>query len=271
MRVLHISLVVIVFLLLATSAVVQAQSLRLYDDFNGSWLDPTKWATTPTCSTTAFLDTARPINVLDCSRTIAASNLRLMVRAYGRSDSDWDQQFGPSELYFANPNAVRTINTTFTIKKSKSVGCPTNDADAVGQVMIGGTFFNAGIGDPSDDVNAVLFVNDSGLYLPKGNRHAGAYVFSSNAWYGWIDLGNPKGPGPFTATIAWDQPNQRFQFILASPSEVKSGDVFYWGTDSLTPAAPMKLLAARTFVANCTTNRTQADMTASFYNVFTNE
>jgi hypothetical protein len=72
------------------------------------------------------------------------------------------------------------------------------------------------------------------------------------------------------AKIIWDQPNHRFLFSLAGASGVKKGEVSYPGPDFASPVAPMKLLAARAFVPNCTTQRTSADMNVFFDNVFTN-
>jgi hypothetical protein len=153
-------LILVLLLALSLVCVVQAQSgsLRLYDNFKGPWLDPAKWAAIPTCSATQFINTAESINLVDCIRAIEANKLRLMVKAYGHADSDTDRQFGPSELYFANPNAVSTINVTFRISQSETAGCPSNSTDSISQVLIGGIFFNSGTGDPLDDVNVFLIV-----------------------------------------------------------------------------------------------------------------
>ncbi|MGH9643278.1 MAG: hypothetical protein ACRD3Q_12755 [Terriglobales bacterium] len=269
-------LILVLFLIPSLLGVVRAQAdsppnyLQLYDNFNELWLDPAKWAPTPTCSETQFLDTTASINVVDCIRAIEANKLRLMVRAYGNVDSDTDMQFGPSELYFADPEAINTINVAFRIAHSESVACPFNRSDSIGQVLIGGNFFNSGNGNPLDDVTAFVMVR-RGPTLTKQDVLAGAAVFSKNIFYGWVDLGTPDLDGTLHVTVSWDQPNHRFRFRLVSASGDHNGNVPYIGPDSLSPAEPMKLLAARTFAPNCTTQPTSATMDVLFDNVFVNQ
>ncbi len=104
----------------------QSGSIQLYDNFNSPWIVPTKWAAVPTCSATQFLDTTASLNLVDCIRAIQSNQLHLMVKAYGHVDSDPDRQFGPAELYFANPNAIQTISATFRIAHSVPTACPSN-------------------------------------------------------------------------------------------------------------------------------------------------
>ncbi|GEM_PF-5195364 len=126
-------------LLLPVFSFAQQQTLsnwQLCDTFAAKFLDPAKWALIPTCSATQFLDTNASFNLLDCARQIQSGELRLMVKAYGHSDTDTDRQFGPSELYFSNPNAIHGISLSFLIAHVEPVGCPTNPTDSFGQVLV---------------------------------------------------------------------------------------------------------------------------------------
>ncbi len=107
------------------SAVCVAQSQpsatdHVYDQFKGQFLNGDKWLTTPTCSATVFVDTTASLSLLDCAREIQNNQLRLMVKAYGNRLSDAGRQFGPSELYFANPNAINSITTSLRVKRAEA-------------------------------------------------------------------------------------------------------------------------------------------------------
>ncbi len=244
-------------------------NLQPYDTFNQNFLDPTKWALVPTCSGTQYLDTTASINLLDCARLIQNGKLRLMVKAYGHTDSDTDRQFGPSELYFASPNSIQSILLTFRIAHTDPIGCPTNSTDAIGQVLVAGTFFNTGTGDPKDDVNVVFLTQRLATDSP-GMVHAGAALFSQNAGFGWLDLGAHPVGVLMNLRMVWDQPHHKFVFRLGEPAGVQSGTLPYALPDTMLPVVPMKLLAARAFVPNCTSQLTSAGIDVSFDNIFVN-
>lgn len=243
--------------------------IQLYDNFNTTWIDPGKWAAVPTCSATQFLDTTASVNVFDCIRAIQGNKLRLMVKAYGHTDSDTDRQFAPSELYFANPNGIHSISATARIAHTAPTACPSNATDSFGQILTGGNFFNIGTGDPKDDVTVIILVQHLATD-PKGVAHSGAAVFSQNAGFGWVDLGARSVGEPVNLTISWFQEGHFFAFRLAGASGIRTGQINYTVSDVTPPVAPMKLLAARAFVPNCTTQLTSADMDVYFDDVQTN-
>lgn len=258
------------FILLPVLSLAQQQTSinwQLYDTFNARSIDPIKWAAIPTCSATQYLDTTASINLLDCARQIQSGELRLIVKAYGHTDTDTDRQFGPSELYFSNPNAVNGISLNFRIAHVEPVGCPTNPTDSFGQVLVAGTFFNTGTGDPRDDVNVIFLIQHLATD-PAHVAHAGAAIFSSNAGYGWLDLGAHSVGMIMNLRMTWDQTNHKFVFRLADLSGVQAGELPYFVPDSMPPMVPMKLLAARAFAPNCTSRLTSADMDVSFNNIF---
>ena len=222
-----------------------------------------------TCSATHFLDTTASLNLVDCVRAIQGNKLRLTVKAYGRTDSDTDRQFGPSEIYFANPNAIQTISAKLRITHTESTACPTNDTASFGQILVGGNFFNTGTGDPKDDVSAIVLAQHFATD-PEGVAEAGAAVFSQNAGFGWVDLGTAKIGEVLNVAVGWNQLGHFFTFRLAGLSGIRAGQVSYGVSDVTAPVAAMKLLAARAFVPNCTSKLTSADMDVQFDDIYTN-
>ncbi len=261
---------ILALLMFTVICTVQSQGqIQLYDNFNQVWIDPTKWAAVPTCSATPYLDTTASINLVDCIRAIQDNQLRLMVKAYGHVDSDTDRQFGPSELYFANPNAISTISVTVKIAHSAPVACSSNATDSFGQILIGGNFFNIGTGDPKDDVSVIILIQRLATD-PKGVVDALAILYSQNTFLNYVDFGKHNLTDVFNATVRWDQPNHHFSLRLAHARDTRSSELDYTVSDVMPPVAPMKLLAARAFVPNCTTQLVAADMDAYFDDVYTN-
>ncbi len=248
----------------------QSTSIQLYDNFSSQWIDPTRWAAVPTCSATPFLDTTASLNLFDCIRAVQGGQLRLMVKAYGRADFDIDRQFGPSELYFANPNAIQSISVTFRIAHAAPTACPSNSTPSFGQVLVGGNFFNPGTGDPKDDVSVIMIMQRQATD-PKGVAVTGAGVYSQNAFYGWVDLGKRNVGETISAAISWNPTGHFFAFRMAGASGIRQGQVNYTVSDVMPPVAAMKLLAARAFVPNCSTQLSSADMDVYFDNVYTNQ
>jgi hypothetical protein len=68
--------------------------------------------------------------------------------------------------------------------------------------------------------------------------------------------------------MMWDQTDHKFVFRLSDPTGVQAGELTYSIPDSMLPVVPLKLLAARAFVANCTSRRTSADIDVKFKNIF---
>jgi hypothetical protein len=261
-------------LMVLLSALCAAQNLpssggRPYDHFEGPFLDASKWLTTPTCSATPFVDTAASVNLLDCAREIQDDNLRLMVKAYGNSVSDAGRQFGPSELYFVNPNAVKSISTLFRVKRVDAVACPTNNTDSFGQMIFGGNYFNPGTGNPQDDVAAIIIVQHSAA-SSSGQLGVYALVFSPNAFYGFSVLGTANFGDLLAGNVQWDKANHRFVFSVIGPQLNASSTISYTASDTMSAAAPLKLLGARAFVPNCTTTQTSANIEILFKKVTIN-
>jgi len=238
-----------------------------YDEFHGPFLDSSKWLAVPTCSATPFVDTTASVNVLDCAREIENNELRLFVKAYGEPSSDQGRQFGPSELYFVNPNAVKSMTATLTVKGIDAIACPSNSTASFGQAIFGGNYFNPGTGNPKDDVAAVMLVQP---FSPGTGLGVFALVFSPNSFYGFSTLGAIKLNEPLTGKVEWDQPNHRFIFSAVGPDLSSTKTISYSAADVMPAAAPMKLLAGRAFVPNCTTRQTTADVEVLFRSISIN-
>ena len=258
------------------SAICAAQNLpsatyEIYDQFKGQFLNSSKWLTLPTCSATPFVDTTASINLLDCVREIQSNKLRLMVKAYGNALSDSGRQFGPSELFFVNPNAINSITTTLRVKRANAVACPANATpfSSIAQTIVGGNYFNPGSGNSSDDVAAIVIVEHDPPTAP-GGLVLSALVFSPNAFYGFANLGTAKFEQPLTATVQWDQANHQFVFRVNGPNLSSTATLPYSVPDTMPAAAPLKLLGARAFAPNCTTVKGTADMDVLFDEVRVN-
>jgi hypothetical protein len=79
-----------------------------------------------------------------------------------------------------------------------------------GQALISASFFNAGTGDPNDDVGATLAFGRSPSD-PPGELFAYAQIFHGNQYgIGFVSLGSSSLGTPMTASLAWDQPNHQF-------------------------------------------------------------
>jgi hypothetical protein len=258
------------------SVLCAAQSLplaadRVYDRFNGPFLNSSKWLAIPTCSATPFVDTTASVSLLDCARDIQNNKLHLMVRALGNELSDVGRQFGPSELFFVNPNAINAISTNLRVKQSAAIACPSNSTrfSSLGQAIVGGNYFNPGTGNPSDDVAAVLIVEHDPT-TPAGVLVVSALVFSPNAFYGFASLGTIRFEQLLTGTVQWDQPNHQFIFHAVGPNLNSTAIVDYAVSDAMQAAAPVKLLGARAFAPNCTTRQGKADIEVLFDSVLVN-
>ena len=262
-----LSLAALAFHFRTTMAIARADTVVPYDVFNGPFLDPSKWLAVPTCSATPFVDTTASVNVLDCAREVQNNQLRLFVKAYGDPSSDQGRQFGPSELYFINPNAVKSLTATLTIRNIDAVACPSNSTPSFGQAIFGGNYFNPGTGNSRDDVAAVMIVQP---FSPGTGLGVFALVFSPNAFYGFATLGAIKLNEPLTGNVQWDQPNHRFVFSVLGPNLNSTKTISYSATDTMPAAAPMKLLAGRAFVPNCTTLQTSAGVEVLFQSVAIN-
>lgn len=144
-----IALCCVVAVSICNSPMIYAQQptgLSLYDSFDRRFLSPSKWALYGACFTWS---------VLECVREIQENKLRLAVRDFGATNSNEGVQYGPSELHFLNATAIRSIATSFVVRRTSSQGCPANTTslpNAHAHTILQGNFFNSGSGNANDDV-----------------------------------------------------------------------------------------------------------------------
>jgi hypothetical protein len=146
--------------LVLTLGVLPAQAvepLRLYDDFQGTQLDPAKWAGDQTA---AILSEGVPAGgLLDAVREVVLGRLRLGARHYGSAGNDNGTQTGRFRLSFFHPQPVTAIDATLLVTRAEAIGCASNPGvRARARVRLSGFFFNTGSSPASlpSNLNDVL-------------------------------------------------------------------------------------------------------------------
>ncbi len=236
----------------------------LYDNFDGKWLDPEKWLpTNPQCWG----------NVLECVREISNNKLRLVARNFGARNSDSGIQYSESEVYFIKPNLINSITADVTANFS-GTACLTNNTDYTHtQVQLGGTYFNTGSGNLTDDI---------GVWLIDWIDSTKPTTQLISVYWGYLWPGTatdtflatyPVGT-ELTATLKWDKANHQFiatTKVKGQPDQTAERIVIpYPYPDTTPPASPVKTLLASQHTLNCTSAPTYGQVEATFENVIVN-
>lgn len=249
----------IAMLILATLPCA-AQTLKLYDNFDHKFIDPSKWAY-------AFCFSSNGLE-LECVREIRDEQLHLVHRHFGVNANDSGQQNGGAGVGFANAQTIKAIRTDVTIRSNLEVACAANPSYG-SNTGLWGTFFNANTGNPNDDVGADLNLKrvssdpPGQLQVIAQTFHAGFY--SPYTSLGWVAIGTPV-----TMTLAWDQPNHQFVFSLTNKitQATTSATMPYTFSDTMPAAGPAKTMGAGGFVSDCGANKTSLYVDAVFSNVY---
>jgi len=261
---LKILAVLSVYALLSPMALAQnqkpASGLRLYDNFNQTFIDPSKWSAIWQCGPPA----------MECVREIQRGQLRLRVRAYGVTDTNVGTQFASSAVNLT-ASSVSDISTQVLVRNSSPQDCAANAGVAHSQVLVYGAFFNGGGGTAADDVVAFLQL-DRYVAYGLGTVEVGGFLQYQGQFFGNIDLGSVNVGERVIVELQWDQPNHRFAARLARPTYGTKVEQFmpYTISDAAAAVSPFKSLSANVFPANCVGNRTPADLDVMFDNVSTN-
>ncbi len=234
--------------------------LRLYDNFNQGFIDPSKWTAIWQCGPPA----------LECVREIENGQLRLRIRSYGANNSNSGTQYSNSVVSLT-ADLVNTIAANVTVRNSNPTDCATNAGVAHSQVLVNGSFFNGGGGTAADDVIAFLQL-DHYSASPAGTVDVGGFLqyqgqFFDNVYLGPVNIGETV-----IVALQWDQPNHRFVVELNRP-QYRTKAVQYMPysiSDTTPPVAPFKNLGANVFPPNCMGSSVPADLDVSFDNVYTN-
>lgn len=253
------------FLLLGVVAVAGAELLVTYDHFSGSFINPAKWSVFAPCSP----------NTYDCVREQRDGELRLGLRAYSSNTSDTGVSFSASGLQFRNPGPISTIQLKTTINSFSSAGCPANAEAAHPQFLINGRYFNAGSGNPQDDVQAYVMIErrTDDPSLPPTTLRVGAFMSIGNTFFNNADLGTVEAGEEATLTLRWDRANKAFVARVVREETIpliEEQTMSYSQSDSLPPSFPFKSIQVGTFTPNCTANVAFAAMKARIDEVAVN-
>jgi len=239
-----------------------SSGLRIYDSFDGRFIDPSKWSAQWQCGAT----------VMECVREIQEDQLRLHVRAYGATNTSDGTQFGGSGLSLVS-SSVTDIAADLTVRRSTAQACSTNPGFGGGghaHVLLFGSFFNGGAGTPDDDVVANLQL-DRYATDPTGMVDVGGFLFHQGQFFDHVDLGLVNVGERVRVELLWDQPNHRFVVRLFRPTYGTSVEQFmpYTISDVTAPASPSKSIDAFVYPANCLGTRTSAELEVLLDDVLT--
>jgi len=250
---------VLAMLILATLPCA-AQTLKLYDNFDHKFINPSKWAY-------AFCFSSNGLE-LECVREIRDEQLHLVHRHFGVNADDGGQQNGSAGVGFANAQNIKAIRTDVTVRSNLEIACAANP-NFGSNTGLWGTFFNAGSGNPNDDVGAALNLKrvasdpPGQLNVIGQTFHAG--IYSPYTSLGWVAIGTPV-----TISLAWDQPNH--QFVVSLTNKIThvttNATMPYTFSDTTPVAGPAKVMEAGGFVSDCGANTTSLYVDAVFGNVY---
>ena len=246
----------------ATTLWCTAQTPFLYDNFNDKLLSASRWSPVPACYAGGGLE-------LECVREIQNGKLHLAHRNFGQRNSDTGLQLGGAAVGFANPASIKSITTDLVVRQVAESPCAANLRFEADSANIWGVFFNAGAGDPSDDVGAqIVFGRRS--FDPLGQLSVFAQTFQGGNYGPYLLLGSVPIGIPVTATVTWDQANHQFAVSWTNNvTHQNTGGTMPYGFADTAPAAnPGKVLEVSGFPANCTASPTSVYVDALFDNVY---
>ncbi len=242
---------VMLFVVLA-SVPAHAAALSLYDDFNGSNLDPTKWVGSEDGS-----------QGREAFRAIKSHHLRLGYIGYCDTDSDNSDCISNLALNFTDPDSVNAIQAVFSPLQGATVGCTTNPQPSFAGIELFGFYFNVAAptaGSHVGDVRARIGVQRSSVSSdPAGTLRVSARVvqctddtcLNGTELFGQ-DMGSiavdANGANSTTLSMQWDPLND--QFIFTRDATTVLGP--YGVADDFPPGISNKRIHATVDVPSCT-------------------
>ncbi len=273
-----IASIAIAVLALTGAPAFGVEVLTLYDDFNGSRINPNKWF-----GFEGFPFGLRPLQDPglggDARREVRAGKLQMSYWSYGNRTEDTFETVSNLGLRFVNPAGVTAIKATVTVNSFLLVSCATGlDSDTIGRVRMGGAFFNAGAPVPGDATGDVLafvrfqrFANspEPDVFRVQGRTaRCEDPACNTQTFLPGVELGTVTVGTPATLSVQWDPVNNQFIYGFNSTTLTQP----YSWEDVNPPAIQGKFLGIQNIVQNCTSNpRPRAFVEASFDNVFVNE
>ncbi len=255
----------VLVVILAGTPVQALEPWVLYDNFNGTAIDPNKWQQSGMDESSIF----------DVAREIRGNRLHLLNRTYGDIITIPDPLPEPPlnlgnkntavRLQFPDPNAVTAMKIVGTVTAFDLEGCGGN-TDRVRALRISGFFFNTyadgghvelGSGN-IDDVIASIHLETRGSYEdPPDVLRVIAFVsrcidpecFSDSLFFR-EDLGEYRVGDSIRLLMRWDEENDRFIFRRDDePAVIYNYAGFL--TNAGEPGFPQKRLGISNRVANC--------------------
>jgi hypothetical protein len=278
MKVILIGYVMLLVVLIGCAAAQErpgnaVERLVPYDDFNATQIDPDKWFGIE------FGPKPRGAST-EAIRQIQDNRLRLVYRAYGRTDSDRGRSRNEFLLMFHNSAAVTAIKATVQVTDAAATSCPGNPEATISWAMLGGRFFGTAPSTPGSAANDVVATirlvrrSDSTdppdvLRVRSGVSHCANAVCTAGSTIHFQDLGPVKLGEMVRLRVQWDRDNHRFIFQRDDDPEILAP---YTVSDSAPPGIQVKMLDAVHHVPNCTaTPRPVAFIEALFDDVMVNE
>lgn len=246
------------------------EPLALYDDFNGTGIDPDKWV--------GFETNGQGLAAV---RALQATSLRLAYAGFCDTTVDTGDCESIFGLNFTNPAVVTALQAVFTPYQLVITGCASNPLNPtfVGARLYG-AFFNTGSQTPGSNVNDVVariqVGRSSNSTDPVNVLRVNARVYQcqdsdcldGNQLYSQ-DLGPITLGQSTTLTLQWDQPTHRFLFQRDNQAAV----IFSYALSDVTPSGrPDKRIDTSVDVPSCTTTpRPNARLQTYIDNVFVNQ
>ena len=245
--------------------------LSLYDNFNSTHIDPSKWLST--FSDPDLREVVRQLAGEDQDR-----RLHLSQRAYSATTDDVGASGNIFGLAFPRPGEITEISYELTVRRAVAVGCNSNPN---GQIVTGaefrGRFFNTESSPTSQlgDVETVIGANRNATDTGLAMEVIGFYErcddanCSARTTLGFNRLGFVQPGAVATLHIIWEQPNHQFVFQLNDEPLVFSP---YTVSDTSQPFfGPSRTIDLARVVPHCTTTpRPFASIDAFFSNVHVN-
>ena len=242
-----------------------ANSLVLYDDFNGRRLDFTRWFEWEQDG--LMLETVRELSP-PYQGERNNRRLRMSQQAYSWTGNDEGAQYGWVGLNLKENRAASVVEISFdiTVSSAKISDCQSNPSiSSLAWAGFVGNFFNYG-GQPGQDVgaNIQLALDDTNPHGPlRVEALYGTDIASGYQIIGSLPLGKTA-----KLRVKWDQPNHQFIYQLNKNPEVMMP---YNLPDGFPAGYPFKAFWVARGTPNCTATPTgRAMMEAYFDNVYVN-
>lgn len=272
---------IVVSLLLIGAPALAAETLTLYDNFNSTTINFTKW--------TGSVSDALDVNRFIVFPVAGDGELLLVARGYGfrtnnATPAGLSEARGSSNrLKFRRlaPDLIRAIKATVKVNSALATACPAAGSDVTqARFRLNGYFFNDGTGEPgrgTGDVYARLEVRRNSNNTVANQLDVRAKVgrclepecVLEDVLFNQV-LGTTLVGATSTLLLQWDPAANQFMFQLnANPV------VSYTYTLADTRGGPQnsfdkKYIGIQHYIPNCVAAQTQAYMSVNVDDVFLN-